>query len=622
MTSPALLLLQIVAIVSCGRLIGLVFRRFGQPSVIAEIVAGIVVGPSALGWLFPRALDALFPSESIGLLSLMSQVGLVFFMFLVGLEFDPRLLRGRGSAYAAISGASIAVPFLLGIGLAAALHGTYAPHVSFPTFALFMGAAMSITAFPVLARILQDRQILRTRVGSLALACAAVDDAGAWCMLAFVAAFARGHGAASAATMTVLAVVYVLVMVFGVRPLLERIKPAPGAALSPDLVAVVFLGVLCSAVATEAIGIHALFGGFALGVVMPRSGGLAHALGERIQDFVTLVFLPLFFAFSGLRTEIGLLSDPSAWVALGGVVVVACLGKLGGSAVAARIMGLGWRESAAVGVLMNTRGLMSLVVVNIGLDLGVLSPRLFTMLVLMALITTLATSPLLEWIYPSAQMALEMAEESAVPAPEPAPAALVCVADPAVASPLLEVADALTRHRGGAVWALHLLPTDGAADPLPSGAPLDRVRDEGVRRGMDLRALSFPSAERSSDIGRVAELKRVPLVLLGAHGAPSDADPFGGTVRAVIGSTTIAVAVLVDRGLRAVRRVACLDGTDPDGATARVLGVRLAAGGATLTLVASAADVPSDTDLLVMGLSGVCPSTGPSILAVRAAGVV
>lgn len=602
-TSPALLLLsQIAVIVACGRVLGVVFRRIGQPSVVAEIVAGILLGPSLLGWVFPAAMNTLFPPSRMGLLSVLSQVGLVFFMFLVGLEFDTRLLRGRGTAYLTISWASIAVPFSLGIGLAWFLFETTAPPgVAFSAFALFVGAAMSITAFPVLARILSERDVMRTRVGAVTLACAAVDDASAWCMLAFVAAFAEGSGVASAMTMTVLALIYLAVMFLIVRPLLLRLAPAPGTVLSADLVAVVFLAVLGSAVVTEAIGIHALIGGFVLGVIVPRSGGLAHALGERMQDLVTVVFLPLFFAYSGLRTEIGLLADPGSWGVLGLVIAVACVGKFGGSAVAARLAGLGWRESAALGVLLNTRGLMELVVVNIGLDLGVISPRLFTMFVLMALFTTLLTSPLSEWIYPSARMAMDMAEEAAPPDVAREPAALVWIANEESVPALLDLADVLTRHRRGPVWALHL-PGEGGADP----APLVRATDEAARRGVDLRPLSFPSSSPADDVGRVAELKGVPLVLMAGGGA--------------VPHTSATVAVLTDRGLGPIRRVVCLDGQDADGRAAGALARQLAAGGATVTRVSSAGEIPDGADLLVVGLSGI--PTGPSwhsVLAVRAA---
>lgn len=393
---------QIISIVVVSRLLGLVLRRFDQPLVIAEIAAGIVLGPSVLGRIWPDATATLFAPSGMGTLNMASQLGLIFFMFLVGLELDFSLLRGRGRTTVAISHTSILVPFGLGAVLALALYPHNAgPGVAFVPFALFIGAAMSITAFPVLARILTDRGLLGTPVGAAAMACAAVDDVTAWCMLAFVIAIAQAKGVGSAVVVTLQALAYVAFMVWLVRPALKRVfaRATNGSGVTQDSVAVVAVVLLLSSAATEWIGIHALFGAFMAGAVMPRQGALSAALPGRLKDFVVVVLLPLFFAYSGVRTQIGLLDTPAAWLMCAAIIAVACLGKFGGTAVAARITGMSWRESGALGILTNTRGLMELIVLNIGLDLGVITPLLFTSMVIMALVTTFMSTPLLKRLY-------------------------------------------------------------------------------------------------------------------------------------------------------------------------------------------------------------------------------
>jgi Kef-type K+ transport system membrane component KefB len=399
-----LLLLQIAVVLLAARGVGWVARRLRQPQVVGEMAAGILLGPSLLGWAAPGVSTALFPAASLGPLHSLSQIGLILFMFLVGLELDPKLLRNRGRAAVMISHASIVAPFLLGTALALHLYPRYSDaSVSFVEMALFLGAAMSVTAFPVLARILTERNLLGTKVGALTIVCAAVGDVTAWCILAAIVAFVRSGAALGGLTITLVgSIAYVAVMLHGVRPLFSRIETyyRTRGRMTSEVVAAILLLLLASAWTTEWLGIHALFGAFLLGAVLPKEPGFVHDLAVRLEDLTVILFLPLFFAYTGLRTSIGLLDEPSLWLDCLLVTGVAVAGKLGGSALAARSCGLDWREAGALGTLMNTRGLMELVILTIGLDLGVISPVLFVMMVLMALVTTIMTTPMLEWIYP------------------------------------------------------------------------------------------------------------------------------------------------------------------------------------------------------------------------------
>ncbi|HET7461360.1 MAG TPA: cation:proton antiporter [Longimicrobium sp.] len=405
MPDLGLLLVQIAVVVIAARVVGLLFRHIRQPQVMGEMVAGILLGPSFLGMVAPGLSARLFPAASLGFLHSISQVGLLVFMFLVGLELNPRLLRGRGHTAVVTSHASIVVPFFLGSLLSLHLYPRLSDaSVTFTGFALFMGAAMSVTAFPVLARILTERGLMRTRVGSVAIACAAVDDVTAWCILAVVVTIVRAGGHGLPPWMTVAgSAVYVAAMVLLVRralALLER-RYRHNGRVTQDMLGLILLVALASAWTTEALGVHALFGAFLAGAVMPKDEGFVHALTGKLEDVTVVLLLPLFFAFTGLRTRIGLVEGAQMWGFCGLIVLVAVAGKFGGSAVAARLTGMNTREAAAIGALMNTRGLMELVILNIGLDIGVISPAVFAMMVLMALATTFMTSPLLELVYPA-----------------------------------------------------------------------------------------------------------------------------------------------------------------------------------------------------------------------------
>ncbi len=388
------LLLQMLVVIGAARLLGRGFRRIGQPAVVGEIFAGILLGPSLLGLLWPQALAVLFPAAGLAPLQLLSQVGVLLFMFGVGMEVDLSELRHQARAALVISHASMALPFLLGMGLALAAYPLLAPAgVAFHAFALFLGIAMSITAFPVLARILEERRMLHTPVGRMAIACAAIGDVSAWCVLALVVALVHAHGPWAAARSAGLALLFVLALHGGIKPWLRRRfahEPAAGAALAWAL-----LLLLACAACTEAIGIHALFGAFLAGTVMPAGAAWRGPLRERLTGFAAAGLLPLFFALTGLRTQVGSLQGVQDWLLCGLIVAVAVAGKLGGTLLAARWTGSSWREAFRLGALMNTRGLVELIVLNLGYDLGILSARAFTMLVPMALLTTVATRPLL-----------------------------------------------------------------------------------------------------------------------------------------------------------------------------------------------------------------------------------
>ena len=397
----AILLAQIVTIVFTARILGWVCKKIGQPTVIGEIVAGIVLGPSLVGMYLPGFSSALFPAESMNNLQFLSQVGLILFMFMVGMELDLKTLKNRAHEAVVISHASIIFPFALGIGLAYFIYQSFAPQgVQFLSFGLFIGIAMSITAFPVLARIVHERGIHKTRLGAIVITCAAVDDITAWCILAAVIAIVKAGSFVSSLYTIAIAVGYVLVMVQIVRPFLKRVGELYPTRenMSKQVVAIFFLTLILSAYATEVIGIHALFGAFMAGTIMPESTRIRNILTEKIEDVALVLLLPLFFVFTGLRTQIGLLNDLYLWQITGLVVLVAVVGKFLGSALAAKFVRQSWRDSLSIGALMNTRGLMELVVLNIGYDLGILTPEIFSMMVIMALVTTFMTGPALDVI--------------------------------------------------------------------------------------------------------------------------------------------------------------------------------------------------------------------------------
>jgi Kef-type K+ transport system membrane component KefB len=389
-------LLALVSILLLGRWMGKLFSYFGQPRVIGEMVAGIMLGPSLLGQIWPAAQHFVLPADVAPYLGIIAQIGVILYMFLVGLELNAGLIRSKAHATIAISHTSILVPFLLGTILALWLFPHYAPAGKpFISFALFMGIAMSITAFPVLARILTDRKMESTPLGVVALSCAAIDDVTAWCLLAFVVGIAQAKVGGAVQTIFY-AIGYIAIMLVVVRPLAVRYLSNDSEAPQKRMAVWVLVALLFSAMTAEWIGIHAIFGAFLLGAIIPHDANVARDFQHKLEDIVKILLLPAFFAYTGMRTEIGLVSGWQAWGFTALIIVVATLGKFGGTLAAARLTGLDWRMSTALGILMNTRGLMELIVLNIGLEMGVISPTLFAMMVIMALVTTMTTTPVLQ----------------------------------------------------------------------------------------------------------------------------------------------------------------------------------------------------------------------------------
>jgi len=567
-----LLILQVGTILVAARVVGIIFRKFlYQPQVVGEMAAGIILGPSLLGWAAPGVSGYLFPPASLPFLSSVSQVGLLIYMFLVGLEFDTRLMRGRGHAAVVTSHVSIIAPFFLGSLVALFLYSRLSDEsVSFVGFSLFMGASMSVTAFPVLARILTERNLTRTRVGAVTIACAAVDDITAWSILAIVVAIVRASSMHTPLWLTLAgSAAYLLFVIFVVRRALRWLETyyRNRGRLTQDMVGITLLLVLASAWTTEWLGIHALFGAFAMGAVMPKKSRFVHDLMEKLEDLTVVLFLPIFFAFAGLKTSIGLVSGPEMWAYAGLCLLVAVAGKFGGSTIAARLTGLSWRESGALGVLMNTRGLMELVILTIGLELGVISPALYTMLVMMALITTAMTTPLLELIYPARlirEATIEALDEDERPSSY---TVVVPVSLPSAGPGLLDAARLLLpAGRQSRIYALHLerpshtsmaeqqidAPKDTAGSTTEALAPL---LAHAAEVGVEVRPISFVSRDIARDIRDVARGKGADLVLMGWHKPVIGQSILGGAVSGALREMPADLAILVQRGEGAWKRI-------------------------------------------------------------------
>jgi Kef-type K+ transport system membrane component KefB/nucleotide-binding universal stress UspA family protein len=577
MQTVVLVLVEVLIVIGLSRLVGQAFRWIQQPLVIGEIVAGIMLGPSLFGLLAPSFSATLFPPETIPYLNVLSQVGLIFFMFLIGLELNPKYLKGNLDIAILTSHVSILVPFSLGTLLAVLLYPLVSnASVSFTAFALFLGAAMSITAFPVLARIITENNLQGTRLGTLALTCAAVDDVTAWCLLAVAIAVARTGNFIGAIPTMIESIVYIGFMLTVGRWFLERlgIYYRRTGRLSQLVLAYIYMAVVASALITEYIGIHLIFGAFLLGAAMPKNAGLVRELAEKTEDFVLIFLLPIFFAYSGLKTQIGLLNRPELWMLCLSVLAVAIAGKYVGTYVAARFSGVNNREASALGWLMNTRGLTELIVLNIGLELGVITPLLFTMLVIMALVTTFMTSPLLEWTYPKKLIRLDVIDTE--PEEEIATDIIatsegynrpyrifVPVANPTSQKGLVQlaVAIALNYRQAAIVHPLSLIEFD--EDYVFESTPDEANRLIAQRRYQleelidtlepaETRAYVHPIVRISSNVARetaqIAELEQADLILVGWHRPAFSNNRLGGRVGQILTTAKVDVAVFIDRG--------------------------------------------------------------------------
>ena len=576
MHTVVLVLVEVVIVIGLSRLVGLAFRWINQPLVIGEIVAGIMLGPSLFGLVAPGLAATLFPPETIPFLNVLSQVGLIFFMFLIGLELNPKYLSGNLEVAILTSHVSILVPFSLGTLLAVLLYPLVSnASVSFTAFALFLSAAMSITAFPVLARIITENNLQGTRLGTLALTCAAVDDVTAWCLLAVAIAVAHTGSIVKAIPTIVYSLIYIGLMVTVGRTFLQRLAKyyRRTRRLSQFVLALIYVGVVASALITELIGIHLIFGAFLLGAAMPKNAGLVREIAVKTEDFVLIVLLPVFFAYSGLQTQIGLLNSPGLWALCFAVLAVAITGKYVGTYVAARVSGIDNRQASALGWLMNTRGLTELIVLNIGLSLGVISPLLFTMLVIMALVTTFMTSPMLELTYPKKLIKLDMVEQ------EPEETGidtstdedqsnrpyriLVPVANPSSQKGLMQlaVAIAVNYQQPAVIHPLSLieLEEDYAFESTPQEA--DRLiaerrqqLEELISRLEPSEAGSYvhPIVRISNNVARetaqISLLKQANLILMGWHRPAFSQNRLGGRVGQILTTAPVDVAVFIDRG--------------------------------------------------------------------------
>jgi len=586
MNPVVLVLVEILIVIGLSRIVGLACRWVNQPLVIGEIIAGIMLGPSLFGLVAPGLAAAVFSPETIPYLNVLSQVGLIFFMFLIGLELDPKYLKNNLDVAILTSNVSIIVPFSLAIVLSLWLYPLVSnASVSFTAFALFLGSALSITAFPVLARIITENNLQGTRLGTLALTCAAVDDVTAWCLLALSIAVTRTNSMAGAVPTIILSLLYIGFMLTAGRWFLQRLATIyeRNGRLTQLMLAGIYAGVVASALITELIGIHLIFGAFLLGAVMPKNPGLVRELAQKTEDFVLIFLLPIFFAYSGLRTQIGLLDKAELWGICLAILVMAIAGKYVGTYFAARASGINKREASALGWLMNTRGLTELIVLNIGLSLGVISPLLFTMLVIMALVTTFMTSPLLEWTYPKKLIQLDVLEAvnpQEIPSPDssgsgsqnpqvtnsliPTYNILVPVANPSTQKGLLQLAVAIagTRLQPAIVHPLSLieLQDDYLFESMPMEA--ERVIAERHLRLEELiqsleppevRALVHPIIKISNNIAQetaqIAALDGTDLILAGSHRPAFSQNLLGGRVGQILSTAPADVAVLINRAV-------------------------------------------------------------------------
>lgn len=605
LTHPlAILLLQIITIIVAARFFGFLCKKIGQPAVIGEIAAGIILGPSLVGMYFPAFSAFLFPAASLANLQFLSQIGLILFMFVIGMELDLKVLKNQANEAVVISHASIIIPFSLGVGLAYFIYDSFSGEsVKFLSFSLFIGIAMSVTAFPVLARIVQERGMSKTRIGTVVITCAAADDITAWCILAAVIAIVKAGSFGSSFYTILLAAGYVLLMLKIVQPFLKRLGDIYSSkeGLSKPVVGIFFIMLLMSAYATEVIGIHALFGAFMAGVIMPDNMRFRNLFIEKVEDVAQVLLLPLFFVFTGLRTQIGLLNEPYLWQICALIILVAVVGKFIGSALAARFVGENWRDSLTIGALMNTRGLMELVVLNIGYDLGVLTPEVFAMMVIMALVTTVMTGPALDLINRF------LPEKTPTLVPGSIGTAdkfdiLISFANPQTGKAMLRLASSLVRKSPASanVTALHVTPSTELNQFNMEEYERDSfqpIETEAQRLALSVNTLFKPTQDIDLEITETANDGQFDLLLIGMGNSVFEGTLLGKILgftsriinpeklyeaitgkeklfedglfddrtKQLIKTTKMPVGILVDKGLAKIDRVIIPIFTDGDG---------------------------------------------------------
>ena len=557
------LMLAIAAIILAARIVGAALKTLGQPQVMGEVLAGILLGATLLGAVAPGVEHYLFPADIVSLVSGAAQIGLAFYLFLVGMELDPRILRERIGQALFISNASVAFPLALGFLTALFVYPLLAPDADYLPFTLFMGVAMSITAFPVLARILIEKRMLKQPVGALAMAAAAIDDVTAWSLLALATAVAGTGSGVHALVIIALAMAFVAGMLLLVRPILARVSAAYDEVgrVPPLWLGSIFVGVLLSAFLAQRIGIAAIFGAFIMGLIMPRHGGLTDDVARRLEDFVVFVLLPLFFIVTGLRTEIGSLNRPILWLITLALIAIAVAGKWLGAMLSARYAGYTPRESAAIGALMNTRGLTELIVLNIGLDLGLVSPTLFTMLVIMALVTTFMAGPALRLIDPERRFASPPKAEvqeaiAAEGGAEERHSIVVAAQDTKNLDSLLAIAEPLSESEPPRELILaRLVASQGLATGPSSDARALRSASDEVKarrdllqeRGIAVRAIAFTTPDPSEDLVTLGSEELVDILLVDGRRPLLGPGVPGGEIGAALERAPCDVAVLVER---------------------------------------------------------------------------
>jgi Kef-type K+ transport system membrane component KefB len=555
-----ILIIQIITIIAFSRVFGFLFNKINQPTVIGEIVAGIILGPSFLGMFFPGVFAFIFPPDSLITLQFLSQIGLILFMFLVGMELDLKVLKRSAGIAIIVSHASIIFPYLLGVILSYFLYTNYAPaNIPFIAFALFMGIAMSITAFPVLARIIQEKGLTKTPLGSLALTCGAIGDITAWCILAAVIAIVKTGTMVNSLFTIGLAIIYLNLMVFVLQPFLRKIGTVyiSKETLSKTVLAFIFFILFLSAYITELIGLHALFGAFLAGVIMPHATEFKKNMVEKIEDISLVLFLPLFFAFTGLRTQIGLLNESHLWVVCFSVIAVAIIGKFGGTSFAARFGGMTWKDSFSLGVLMNTRGLMELIVLNIGYDLGILSPEIFAILVLMALTTTFMTGPALSGI----NKLFDRRKITFMGRGHQLYRVLISFGPPQMGSTLLKLADIIipsSEVMTPNYTAMHLTPS---SEVHPTNALVyeqegfESLKKTAAELNLTVHTRYKATDEVQAEILRTANKENFDLLLLGSARSVFTENVLGGIVRKLLSDCNCSMGIFLDRDFSTPKRV-------------------------------------------------------------------